>query len=389
LPDESVVQLVSVTQGETTYVQGTDFRLLNDRVDWSLPGGEPAPGSTYTVIYHYRLIVQPESPDTKGFTVSNAVEGQLVTVMYSYRLPRVDIITMNREGAVSMVCGVPHRHTPVPPSEPNDTLKLATVTQTWEGLPAVVNDAVRVTSMRDLENIRRSIIDVYDLTARNSMKTDAIIGAPSSARGLFVDPFTNDNMRDHGIAQSAAIVNGELMLPLDAEVMQFVNDAANTLDYTHEVVLEQTARTGQMRINPYQAQDPIPAKVTLNPSVDRWQELNTEWASGITKQIVQYAANYHYAQGSGIGPSLTSTSAVNELLDVQTDDDTTIRPLEVELAADGFGADEAFTVTFDGIQVQSGIADEIGRVVTSFYHPRGYTVGYEARGDTGRGRLQR
>ncbi|GHV50466.1 hypothetical protein FACS1894216_02720 [Synergistales bacterium] len=374
LPDESVMQIVGVTQSGTTYVQGTDYRLTADAVDWSPYGAEPATGSTYTVTYQYRLIVQPDNPDTHGFTVSNAVAGQLVQVRYSYRLPRVDVIALNRDGEVFQVLGVPHRNSPVPPTPPNDALRLATIEQRWEGLPTVINDAIRVTNMKNLDAMKRSIIDLYDLTAQSKMTTEAMLNAQSSVRGLFVDPFLGDNMRDQGIEQTGAVVRGELMLPIDAEISQAAGDLANTLDFVYETILEQPARSGSMKINPYQAQDPIPAKVTLDPSVDRWQITETEWTSEVTKQIVTYNANYHYAQGSGIGPSTKSTNTANELVDARTDD-TTIRPLTVALTADGFGANEHFTVTFDGVEVQSGNADANGAIAASFVIPEGIPSG--------------
>lgn len=245
LPDESVVSIVSVVQDTTTYVQGTDYILQNDGVDWSKPGSEPTAGSTYTVTYQYRKIVEPENSDVHGFSVSNSVSGQLVQVRYSYRLTRIDILALYRDGDVCQILGVPHHSSPVAPSAPSDALKLATVIQRWEGLPEVIDDAIRVTSMRDLESMKRSILDIYDLTARNRMMTEAMLSAPTSARGLFVDSFANDNMRDAGIEQSAAVVFGELMLPLDAEIMQAVSEITSTLDFVNDVILSQTARTGQ------------------------------------------------------------------------------------------------------------------------------------------------
>jgi hypothetical protein len=156
LPDESVVSIVSVTQGGTTYTQGTDYTLINDGVDWSPAGAEPATGSTYSVTYQYRLIVQPETPDSHGFTVSNSVAGQLVQVRYSYRLSRIDILVIDKNGDARQVQGVPHSNSPTPPAAPSETLKIATVLQHWEGLPDVVNDSVRVTSMREIELIKKA-----------------------------------------------------------------------------------------------------------------------------------------------------------------------------------------------------------------------------------------
>lgn len=53
LPGTGVLYIVSVTQGGTTYVQGTSYRLTGQGVDWSIAGANPKPatGSVYTVTY--------------------------------------------------------------------------------------------------------------------------------------------------------------------------------------------------------------------------------------------------------------------------------------------------------------------------------------------------
>lgn len=46
-----VLTIVSIVEGGTTYVQGTDYQLTNNTVDWSLGGSEPAVDATYTVTF--------------------------------------------------------------------------------------------------------------------------------------------------------------------------------------------------------------------------------------------------------------------------------------------------------------------------------------------------
>ena len=53
--------IVTITQGATTYVSGTDFQLTNDSVDWSLAGAEPSGGSSYSATYQY---IKPMVKDT-------------------------------------------------------------------------------------------------------------------------------------------------------------------------------------------------------------------------------------------------------------------------------------------------------------------------------------
>lgn len=80
LPDTSVISLLEVKQGGTTYVAGTDYKLTAGKVDWSLTGAEPAPGSTYTAKYQFIATVLPASEDDTGFTVEGAVVRSLVLV---------------------------------------------------------------------------------------------------------------------------------------------------------------------------------------------------------------------------------------------------------------------------------------------------------------------
>jgi len=50
----TVVSIVSVVQGATTYVVTTDYTLGTNTVNWAPAGAEPAVGSQYTVTYTYK-----------------------------------------------------------------------------------------------------------------------------------------------------------------------------------------------------------------------------------------------------------------------------------------------------------------------------------------------
>ena len=64
LPDTSVMSLVEIKQGDTTYEAGTDYKRTGDTVDWSPTGNEPATGSTYQATYTYLdKTLTPEEPD--------------------------------------------------------------------------------------------------------------------------------------------------------------------------------------------------------------------------------------------------------------------------------------------------------------------------------------
>jgi hypothetical protein len=90
LPDTSVIFIVSITQGDTTF-DSDDYRLDANKVNWDLSGDEPAPGSSYVVTYHYRTNITPDASDYTTITLSGLVEGSLVELDYSYAGESTDI----------------------------------------------------------------------------------------------------------------------------------------------------------------------------------------------------------------------------------------------------------------------------------------------------------
>lgn len=341
LPDPSVIEIVKVQQGSTTYKQTKDYNLVAGQIDWSPAGAEPAPGSSYSVTYRHIVQVEPIDLDERGFTVENAVPGSLVQVDYQTRLPRTDTLTLDRKGNLTRIKGMPRRLNPKAPPATTGQLELAQLHHTWfKDAPTDVRiTAIVAVSMGTLQDMRRDIFDLYDLVAILNLKTDASSTAPAATRGVFVDPFTNDAMRDLGQSQTAAIVNGELMLPIRADVAPLSDATAPlTLPFKKVVLVEQTARTGHMRINPYSAFDPIPATVTLTPPVDYWTQTETVNGADVTRIF-----------GSG---GATRTSESIERRTVGTRKAETLRPISITFRAEGFRPDEEIRrVIFDGIEL--------------------------------------
>lgn len=346
LPDTSIVALLEVKQGATTYVNGSDFKLTAGKVDWSLAGAEPAPSSTYTVKYQCIVTVAPTAPDATGFSVTGAVVGTQVLVSYNQKLSRIDTLCLDADGALIWFKGVASEYNPQKPATPASMLALASIHQTWTAARSVTNDGVRVVPMQDLANITARMDYLASMIAQQNLKTDASNRDAALKKGMFVDPFLNDGMRDQGIAQTAAIVLGQLTLPVAATPLAVDADVTGvaSLAFTLEPILAQTARTGSMKVNPYLAFDAIPANVTLTPAVDRWAEVATSWNSAITQRIIV---------GSGNVGSVSSSTA-NALLSSSSANIETLRPIQVNFAISGFGPNEQLTsVTFDGIAVAS------------------------------------
>ena len=227
------------------------------------------------------------SLQTGVLTITGAVNGSLVLSDYRWKVPRYDRLCIDRDGVFSRVKGISSRFNPLPPAVPANLLSLATIYWNWGAAPTITNDGIRAIPFDQLERMRSLIVDLYDLVALERLKTDISSREPSSKRGIFVDPFLDDDLRDQGITQTAAIVNGTLQLPVALTAYQAPSNNAQDwmLPYTEEIILQQTQQTGSSPINPYQAFDPIPAAIVLTPAVDRFTIIDTIWTSGVTQQI--------------------------------------------------------------------------------------------------------
>lgn len=353
LPDVSVLSIQSITQGGTTYHTPQDWFLNGDTVDWSPAGAgatEPAPGSTYTVTYRYLGNVTPTAVNLQAgtFTVTGAVNGTLVLSDYRWKLPRFDRICIDRDGNFQRVKGLSSRFTPLPPSVPANLLALATVEQRWGLTPAVENDGVRAIPFDQLERMRSLVVDLFDLVAIERLRNDVSSREPSSKRGVFVDPFLDDDMRDQGITQTAAIVDGTLQLPIAPTVYRAPtnNNQDWMLPFTEEVILEQSRRTGSSPINPYQAFDPIPGAVTLTPSVDRWTTIQTIWTSPVTQVLWFFLGNARRLQ------TFATATTRAELLSESQQPAQFLRQIQVGFVVEGFDPGETLALLeFDGINI--------------------------------------
>ncbi|PWJ79775.1 uncharacterized protein DUF4815 [Pseudaminobacter salicylatoxidans] len=148
LPDTSVVQIVEVKQGGTTYAEGTSWVRTGDGVDWAPVGPEPATGSQYSVKYRYRADVQADSMTDRSITVSGGATGGDVIITYTFKLPRVDLLCLRQDGSPAYVLGISARENAMPPVPPADVLPLCKVFNDWMGTPEVVNDGVRSLPIR-------------------------------------------------------------------------------------------------------------------------------------------------------------------------------------------------------------------------------------------------
>ncbi|BDG76461.1 hypothetical protein wHmcTK_10060 [Wolbachia pipientis] len=286
IPDSAVLEIIQIKQGNVIYENSVDYKLNAGNIDWSLPGKEPAPGSSYQITYRCRTHVSPEDISEQGCKVKGAVDNSLVLIDYTWKMPRFDLITIDSKGVVRRIKGISHSWRPSMPKAPSGQLLLCYIHQTWkkgEGVK-IVNNAIHAVPMNELEAMKKGINDLYALVAEERLRSDANSREPTTKKGVFVDSFFDDDMRDQGISQSAAIVNKELILPIDVTIADIDGgEKTYLLPYELEPVLEQLLQTTGEKINPYQAFDPVPAQITLNKNIDHWTEVKTNWKSPVTR----------------------------------------------------------------------------------------------------------
>lgn len=375
LEDSSVLSVLSVKQGNTVYAKDVDWKLTAQQIDWSLPGAEPAPGSTYTVTYQYLATVAVTDVDANGFTVTGAIAGTAVLVSYNRMLPRIDRLCMDANGAMVWLTGVAAERNPRAPVAPANLLPLSSVLQSWSGRRQIIHDAVRVVAMASLEAYSRRLDYLTELLAQQRLESSIQLMEAGAKRGLFVDAFLSDSMRDQGISQNGAIFNGELTLPVASTALVLPDDirAPAALPFVMVPVLEQTLRTGAMKVNPYQAFDLLPADVQLFPAIDRWIDSETIWTSPATQNITE---NRHDSNTVfTIDPHLAGSTGTT-LVEYQSSSDTTrllssaskpaefLRPITVRFSISGFGAGESVSqVKFDGISLQAANQVQAGDIL--------------------------
>ena len=373
LPDTSVLQIIDVNQGGTTFAAGNDYNLTADQVDWTPSGAEPAPGSTYEVTYQYLTSITPQNidPDEGTFEITGAVASSLVLIDYNWKMPRVDAISLDADGFLHRVRGTSTAFDPQAPMVPEDQLQIAEYFQDWKSYstPVVDNNGTRVTSMRDQRQMKEAIIDLYELVADERLQRDISSREPTAKYGLFTDPFIDGDLRDAGVAQDAVIIEEELQLAVNASPVAVTqnNDNFQLLPYTEVPAITQNLSTGHMLVNPYGNFDPIPAVIELDPAVDLWV---------ITDEQTSFSTQ-SFTFGRGDRSRTTVTQVTNLVFESQALIEN-LRQTTVDFQVSGFDANEPLTsITFDGIDLGNNgeVANGSGQLSGSFQVPADVPAG--------------
>lgn len=303
LAHTSIIAIESVTQGATTFIAGTHYThpANTSNIDWSTGGStdDPDPGSQYTVVYRFNASFTPTSLTDNGFTVTGTtkdaqnrdlllVNDTDITVDYTYKIPRYDILCLNESGQFVMIVGVPSTQRARVPSIPAGLLRLALIYQTWDSNATLTNVAVRMVPMSELNAINTRIDTLFALMAEERLVLNMTVRDNTAKKGVFSDPFFDDDLRDQGLDQDAAIFRTELTTGVTTYPFTQSLPTDVTLNMSLEaarVAVNQPLRTGSMLVNPYDSYAAMPGVATLYPAVDFWTEFQTNWLSPVTRQF--------------------------------------------------------------------------------------------------------
>ncbi|ECZ5235224.1 DUF4815 domain-containing protein [Salmonella enterica subsp. enterica serovar Enteritidis] len=329
----------------------------------------PAAGSQYNVDVNAWNPVTATDLTDRTFNVTGAVqdpkETKNVEVDYFYYLPRIDRLVVDENGIFAWIKGIATDINPAAPPVPSNLLSICEVNQAWTKNLAdsqIDNDGVRMVSMSTLEAMNNRLDALTDMVAQVNLISDINVREAGKKKGLFVDPFLNDSQRDQDVkyVQTLAITGGGLQLaikgtplePTTTVIGQGVTELIACDGVMDDVVLSNDARTSDMKVNPYMAFAPFPAKISLTPQIDRWVETNTTWTGPETRYftIVEYAP---WTLGNVHGQTqITGTNTVNELAGTSTAELEFLRQIPVSFKVDGFRPNEKISaILFDGIDI--------------------------------------
>lgn len=281
LANTSVVSLIEVKQGATTYTAGVDYQLTGSTVDWSLGGIEPSASSSYTVTYTYNKTIAADvgSLGSTTYTIDNQgaagdlVNGSTVLTNYNYRLPRIDLLEFTQSGQLRRIKGVSQDARPNAPTNSPDSIGLVEITLDWLNAPTLRKIGNIAIKQGELQGIKNRLYTQGVLLAELQLTLNATLAGASNA-GIFTDAFTDTDKTDAGKTQTLKIVDNTLTIPLTltrGNLDNVNNQSFSTLTAADEVILDQSQKTAAVKINPFAtftAKVPITTDSPIDHQVD-------------------------------------------------------------------------------------------------------------------------
>lgn len=345
LPNTPVLKVLEVRQGNTVYQEGVDYQVTGDLIDWSLQGAEPEPGSTYTVTYQYQTTSIPVTitEDRTAIQVSGLAQNTTFYVSYEYYIPRIDRIVLTPEKKLLVKKGTPSAFDLQPP-QVTEGLSLAQVKLTFGTSPEITLEYPKAFRMSDFQNLLKEISKIkYNLSLMALKEEARYINL--NAKDIFVDPFTSDRERDQGVPQDALCDNGTLRQAITWSTLQVRSGPPILLPPQEEkLVINNSARSTERRINQFQYASPPAAQITVTPAEFRFI-VGTIWQLGWG------------------GPSEVETSS-------QPVPQTTLR-----ITGGKFNANEEIEIYLDGRLIETTTADANGNISAQVTTPQGLISG--------------
>ncbi|MET3292268.1 UNVERIFIED_CONTAM: hypothetical protein ABID98_004838 [Brevibacillus sp. OAP136] len=297
LVNRPVVDIISVTRGpadnKITYDPQVDFEQDGDRISWKPSGKEPEGGTNYTVTYTYnkKLVLGEDIALENGYLVfknggAKPVNQTQVQVEYTFYLPRIDVYYLTADGKIKVVRGQSAMQPPTPTSPP-DVLELGEISFPANSVQAIVtNRKPKRLTMLELRSLLDRLERAEYNQAINDLDRAAQYADPAvTKKGIFTDNFTNFARADMGDGtQFDAMIDPRsksLQLPIEDVFFDLqintekssvrMHERLLTINYTEEVLIDQSNATESMNVNPYQVFGNM-ATVRLTPSHDIWLE---------------------------------------------------------------------------------------------------------------------
>ena len=348
-----VASVLSVSQGSTVYVRDVDYSVVGDSINWSLPGAEPAPGSTYQVTYTYissNITYTINASRTSiEIPASNGIQnGSSLFITYSYFLSRKDRIEITPQGKISVLKGYP---SDVPVALSSDrSLSLAIVEVAFGFAPKITLDTFQAFKMSDILNLKNRIDKIEFNIAQLSLAEDVRSTDPTTNKiNLFVDSFFDDDLRDFGVSQNAVIVD-QTLIPNVLFTQHVIRQGEDVLlNHSTSYPIVQDAFTKSRQVNEFIWEDAAPGFINANPSVYRWVDsevINQVWTPSASTRWPSQVPSSASWLNSRTAVATTSTESFVEI-------DAEIPNISINITGSRWNANEPIDVYYDSTKIST------------------------------------
>jgi hypothetical protein len=316
--EDGVYEIVSVSQGATTYNQGADYQLTDGKVDWAPGGAEPSGGTTYDVTYRFvkNIPIKAGSLTDTEFVIEDQgsatlLDNQQCLINYNYKLKRIDQLELTEFGSLDRQKGVSRAVDPQVPNSTPGNLPLALIFYDWINDPVIDLIAPTRVKVGDQNRMQEQITSNTLVIAELAQAAQINSLDNSVKAGMFVDTFVDNSQRDFGLVQNLETSGGMLCLPITADdylptEASKNNENTQSLPYNLVETLVQDKETGQVKINPYDSFTPIPKPIVITPKVDN--NINQFTAPFISRGPVPPQVPVTPPSGPVVAPSVPEPS---------------------------------------------------------------------------------